>query len=149
MKSIITFIILLFAVAGFSQRTWINVTDTLTNTQNDTADVSSNTSYPSKHATIFAKEVAITGSATGTIALQGSIDGSEWYVVQTSIVGAVLGNTQTATTGGIVFNTSPIVGLYDGTNEILVGSALYRFLRVITVQTGTGTSKYKVQIIWK
>ena len=149
MKHIITIIFLFIALSSYGQKTWINTTDTLTNTQSDTVVVSTNISYPSKHATIFAKEVVDAGTATGTIALQGSINGSDWYSVETGISGSALAATQTATVGGIVCQTSPVNSVWNGTTEVSVGSSQYRFLRVITAQTGTGTSYYSVQIIWK
>jgi len=123
---------------------FIYATDTLTNSQNDTVTIPQRVHKGSMYASIYTKEVAITGTATGTVALQGSIDGTNWFSVAIGTNAAAVGASQTATTSGETwYSVIPLAG------ATTYGSAQYRYLRAIVAQTGTGTSWYHVQLIYK
>lgn len=144
MKYLIALLILCASIQLSAQKYFVYETNTLTNVESETVTLHKNLTSNSLYLTIYTQETVLTGTATGTITLEGSIDNVNWYPVLTGTATTALSAVQTITAAGETWYTVPSVG-----GAATYGSAQYRYLRAVIDQTGTGTSTYHTQFVWK
>ena len=147
MRLLSIIVVMLFCVSLGAQKVTYVQTDTLTNTQNDTSIVKTVFKKQERFSAWIA-ETGITGTATATVKFQGSIDRVNWYSIEVA-EGADIGDTHTVLEAGSIMSSLPVYAFNVTDTPTPSGTPLFRYLRIIFIQTGTGTSTYLAQFVFK
>ena len=114
--------------------------DTLTNSQNDTAVVIVGAD---NSAAIEIEIDVVSGTPTADLKVEGSVSGNVWYDIYSDPE-----TTGTPTKSAITIDSEDAVFVpgdgYSGTTQL---SRPFKFLRLITIQTGTGTATYRYSVL--
>lgn len=114
--------------------------DTLTNVQNDTIIFRTGNAIS---AAISINIDVVSGTPTADLKHEGSIDGNTWYQIY-----ADPETSGTPTLGNITIDSENAIFIpgdgYSGTTQL---TRPFQLIRLITIQTGTGTATYEYNVL--
>lgn len=135
------FTLLLFLLAGLqvSAQQYYR-TDTLVNSQNDTTILRAGNS---QSGTVEIEIDVVSGTPTADLKLEGSVSGNVWYDLYKDPE-----STGTPTVDPITIDSETALFIpgdgYSGTVQLV---RPFKFLRLVTIQTGTGSATYRYSVL--